>query len=309
MHWGLTAFERKRIERIALDHPYFDMHAQLLTKKELRTILAQDPCKTGPQVVAEVKKELGIAYAPITQKKRTFAEALRDASFVPSFRRTVVLGVLSLLLVLFMTLTVPGRTFAEEVYTIIIRVINNSIKAQHYSSSDIEPEVSWDFLSLPSDIGSPQLLSDRIKRSLVVSSDKQVSFKYTPIDDDYLIIRTGHEDETGKTYVISQEIISPDNVWGYEIEYQEDAIVIPTGIKIQMYGSITNDDTKVLVGFVDQRPSQSLCKPPNRCRIRASEWRFTIYGKEKRKTQKSGGSSSAGKDKGVAGDSRSKRHG
>lgn len=252
MNWGLTRFERKRIERIALDHPYFDMHAPLLTKKELRTILAQGPHKTGPQVIAEVKKELGIEYVSATQQKRSFIDALRDASFVPSFRRVIILSTLSILMALFMTFTVPGRAFAEEVYTIIIRVINNSIKAQHYSSSDIEPEVSWDFLSLPSDIGSPQLLSDRIKRSLVVSSDKQVSFKYTPIDDDYLIIRTGYEDETGKTYVISQEIISPDNAWGYEIEYQEDAIVIPTGIKIQMYGSITNDDTKVLVGFVDQ---------------------------------------------------------
>lgn len=252
MHWGLTTFERKRIERIALDHPYFDMHAPLLTKKELHTILAQGPRKTGPQVIAEVKKELGMEYVSATQQKRSFTDALRDASFVPSFRRVIVLSTLCILMALFMTFTAPGRAFAEEVYTIIIRVINNSIKAQHYSSSDIEPEVSWDFLSLPSDIGSPQLLSDRIKRSLVVSSDKQVSFKYTPIDDDYLIIRTGYEDETGKTYVISQEIISPDNAWGYEIEYQEDAIVIPTGIKIQMYGSITNDDTKVLVGFVDQ---------------------------------------------------------
>ena len=72
MHWGLRAFERKRIERIALDHPYFDMHAPLLTKKELRTILAQGPHKTGPQVIAEIKKELGLVYAPLTQKLPLF---------------------------------------------------------------------------------------------------------------------------------------------------------------------------------------------------------------------------------------------
>lgn len=129
MHWGLRAFERKRIERIALDHPYFDMHAPLLTKKELRTILAQGPRKTGPQVIAEVKNELGTAHAPATQKKRTLAEALRDASFVPSFRRAVVLGLLSLLLILFMTLTVPGRAFAEELYSLIVEFINGSLNA------------------------------------------------------------------------------------------------------------------------------------------------------------------------------------
>ena len=36
MNWGLASFERKRIERIATEHPFFDMHAPLLNKMELR---------------------------------------------------------------------------------------------------------------------------------------------------------------------------------------------------------------------------------------------------------------------------------
>lgn len=250
MHWGLTEFERKRIERIALDHPYFDMHAPLLTKKEIRAILAQDPRKTGPQVIAEVKKELGFNDASVTQQKRTFMDALRDASFVPSFRRTVVLGALCLSLVLFMTLTIPGRAFAEEVYTIVIQFINNSLKAQHPSSS--QSEQHWEFLALSNDIDSPTLLAETIKQPIIISPNKRIAFRYTAINDDYLIIRTEYQDENGKPFTVSQEIINPDSAWGYGIDYSTEPIVIPSGINIPMYVGITNDNTIVLVGFTEQ---------------------------------------------------------
>ena len=99
MHWGLTTFEKKRIERIALDHPYFDTHAPLLTKREIAAIVKEGSHKSGYQVIAEVMAELGITYVPAKRKKRSFREALRDMSFVPSFRRSVALGLLCLLLI------------------------------------------------------------------------------------------------------------------------------------------------------------------------------------------------------------------
>ena len=247
MHWGLTAFERKRIERIALDHPYFDMHAPLLTKKELRTILAQDPRKTGSQVVAEVKKELGIAYAPATQKKRTLAEALRDASFVPSFRRTVVLAVLSLLLVLFMTLTVPGKALAEEVYSIIVNYINSTLKARSTSSSTSQS--NWDFLSLSDEIDSPAALAKELNCPIVITPDKLVNFRYTPIDANSLIIRTKYQDKDGKTYVLEQELYRDGFLWGYSSDYSDSPIQVQSSIDITMYGGISEDETNKLSGF------------------------------------------------------------
>lgn len=247
MHWGLRAFERKRIERIALDHPYFDMHAPLLTKKELRTILAQGPCKTGPQVVAEVKKELGIAYAPATQKKRTFTEALRDASFVPSFRRTVVLAVLSLLLVLFMTLTVPGKALAEEVYSIIVNYINSTLKARSTSSSTSQS--NWDFLSLSDEIDSPAALAKELNCPIVITPDKLVNFRYTPIDANSLIIRTKYQDKDGKTYVLEQELYRDGFLWGYGSDYSDSPIQVQSSIDITMYGGISEDETNKLSGF------------------------------------------------------------
>lgn len=248
MHWGLTAFERKRIERIALDHPYFDMHAQLLTKKELRTILAQGPRKPGPQVIAEVKNELGIAHAPETQEKRTLAEALHDASFVPSFRRMVVLSIFCLLLVLFMTLTVPGRAFAEEVYSIIVNYINGSLRARNSSPSS--PHNDENFLSISGNIDSPQALSVELDYAIVISTDKLISFSYMPVETHSMRIKSKYQDNYGKTYYLQQIIYSENSNWGYASEYDGTPVQIQSSINITMFGGVSEDGTNKLVGFV-----------------------------------------------------------
>ena len=53
-----------------------------------------------------------------------------------------------------------------------------------------------------------------------------------------------------------------------------------------------------------RRLSQTLCKPPNWCRIRAPEWRFS-NGKEERKAAQPGRSGAAGEDPRTAGTQRS----
>lgn len=258
MHWGLTTFERKRIERIALDHPFFDMHAPLLTKKELHPILAQGPHKTGPQVIAEVKKELNMKYVPVIEKKRTLIEALRDASFVPSFRRTVVLGVLCLMMVLFMTLTVPGRAIAEEVYSIIVNYINGYLQAN--SSSPVSSAPDWDFLSLAADLNSPSALAKELDCSIVVTDDELTSFRYVPIDSHSLLIRSKYHNNEGKSYVIEQKLYSEDILWGYGADMYTDAPQVQAGIDIKMYGGSSVDGAISLVGFTSNSTIQILSK-------------------------------------------------
>ena len=254
MHWGLTAFERKRIERIASDHPYFDMHAPLLTKKELRTILIQGPRKTGSQVVAEVREELGICHCPNLQERRSFTEALRDAFFVPSFRRTVVLAALSLLLVLFMTLTVPGRAFAEELYSIIIDFANGSLNILNANPS--EPQHDWNFSSIPNDMDSPEAFAAGLDYSIVFTNDELLSFRYAPIDNNSLLIRSKYQDERGRTYIIEQELYRDEAVWGFGAKNYHDTTEVQASIGITMYGGISDDGTNILTGVIPQSTIQ-----------------------------------------------------
>jgi hypothetical protein len=249
MHWGLTAFERKRIERIALDHPYFDMHAPLLTKKELRTILAQGPHKTGPQVVAEVKKELGIAFTPVTQEKRTLAEALRDASFVPSFWRAVVLSIFCLLLALFMTFTVPGRAFAEEVYSIIMEYVNGTLRARNsIPSKDGEKP---DFSSIPDDLETPQELSVYVDYPIYITTNALTAFDYEIVTPEIMTIISQYETTDGKAYVVYQRLKGPHVSWGASFDSTNVPIEVETSSGLKMNLCNSNDGDMYAFAFTD----------------------------------------------------------
>ena len=246
MHWGLTRFERKRIERIVLDHPYFDMHAPLLTKKEIHALLAQGPRKTGPQVIAEVKMELGLNDAPATQQKRTLMDALRDASFVPSFRRTVVLGALCLLLVLFMTLTVPGRAFAEEVYSIIIDFVEGTLGMRN-----IIPSLSPDYLDfslIPTKAESPQALATAIKYPVVASNNTMTSFQYEQAGSDLLTIRTKYASLDSKKCTMIQEVHGKDSYWSFNSDAKKGYQRIDSIFGFQLYAGTTSDGSVFVSG-------------------------------------------------------------
>ena len=258
MHWGLTAFERKRIERIALDHPYFDMHAQLLTKEELRTILAQDPRKTGPQVISEVKKELGMDCSPDEQEKRTFAEALHDASFVPSFRRMIVLGVLSLLLVLFMTLTIPGRAFAEEVYSIIIDLIDGTLGARNISFYDNDDKII-DFSSLTLDYTTPKELSNHLDHPIIAANDELVQFEYDIITSEFMTTTTQYKLEEDTYYEITQDFYGPSTSWGAGNNAQINSVIVETTFGVQVFINQSSDGTLYAIGFGDNYSFRITC--------------------------------------------------
>lgn len=248
MNWGLTRFERKRIERIALDHPYFDMHAPLLTKKELRTILAQGPHKTGPQVIAEVKKELGLNDAPVIQQNRTLIDALHDASFVPSFRRTVILSTLGLLLALFMTLTVPGRALAEEVYSIIVDFVDGTLGIRNSTPATNQQAPS--FSMLEDDLASPEALAAVLKYPIVASRDPLISFEYELIGKDILSIRTQYHTLSEKKYTIIQELHGDNSLWSFSVDATDDDYQRIEPINgIELYSGIASDGKAYVIGY------------------------------------------------------------
>lgn len=250
MHWGLTRFERKRIERIVLDHPFFDMHAPLLTKKELRAILSQKPQKTGPQVVAEVKKELGLDAAPVAEQQRTLMDALRDVSFVPSFRRTIVLGVFSLLLVLFMALTVPGRAMAEELYSIVVDFADGMFGA--YNSVPLQGHLTSDYTSLPKGIQTIEELAAYLDCPLYSTHDELMQFDYDIVASDTLEIILQYQNKDGNSYTMYQKIYGENTSWGVSAEAEWGPVPIDSPLDIQMYLNHANDGTVYAIGFSEK---------------------------------------------------------
>lgn len=249
MHWGLTTFEKKRIEKIALDHPYFDTHAPLLTKREIASIVKEGSHKNGYQVIAEVMAELGITYVPAKHKKRSFGEALRDMSFVPSFRRSVALGLLCLLLVLFMTFTAPGRAFAEEVYSIIINFVEDALKASN--NIPFQNHDAPDFTIIPEDLDALEDLSRYIDYPLFISNDSLTAFDYYVMTQEELIVISQYETTDRKPYVIYQQFKGPNVSWGISIEMQDNPIKIDLSSELNMFLGHSSDGDVQAIGFAD----------------------------------------------------------
>ena len=247
MHWGLTTFEKKRIEMIALDHPYFDTHAPLLTKKEIAAIVKEGSRKSGYQVIAEVMAELGITYVPAKHKKRSFREAIQDVSFVPSFRRLVILGTLCVLLVLFMTLTAPGRAFAEEMYSIIIDFIDGTLGMRNSL-----PSTDSDYLNfslIPDDVESPQALGSVLNYPIVASDNTRISFKYEQIGADVLVIRSTYLSSDGKKCTLVQEIHGKDGLWSSNNEAKKGYQNIDSVCGLELYAGMASDESTFVVGY------------------------------------------------------------
>ena len=253
MHWGLTTFEKKRIEKIALDHPYFDTHAPLLTKREIASIVKEGSHKNGYQVIAEVMAELGITYVPAKHKKRSFREALRDMSFVPSFRRSVALGLLCLLLVLFMTFTAPGRAFAEEVYSFIVEFVDGALRSYHQSNSQPDNDSFPSTFSLPENLHSPQELAVLLNDPVYCSDDSLVSFYYRSSGSG-ITIKTKYINNSGDNYMVFQRIHLTSDSYSTYTEIDSSFNSFETANGTTMYAGIASDGVKTIIWY----PSRSV---------------------------------------------------
>lgn len=253
MHWKLTPFEKRRMRRIALDHPCFDGRRPLLSKREMASAVARGCQKTGEQMIEEAMAELGLPYVP-ARKRRTLREALGDAAFVPGFRRTMVLGTIALLAVLFLTLTVPGRALAESMYSIIVEYRDGSLSFRNTAADPAYEKLDLSQTSSPVD--TPEKLAAVSAVPVLLSEDEVISFEYRK-DDISFFARTFYRTPEGKRYLVTQDYFSPGSLWGTSINAREQA-EIPSEIrysgKILLFAGVTTDGVAFLMGTIDDIP-------------------------------------------------------
>ena len=252
MHWRLTVFEKKRIEAIALDHPYFDGRRPLLTKKEMAAIVKQGASKTGCQVIAEAMAELGLPYTPAESRKRTFREALGDLSFAPGFRRGVALLVLAAILLVFLTATAPGHALAESVYTVYVTFKNKSMNFWNASQEPIPEPKEWH--QVPEGFETPYELAALIQMPILVSEDEAISFQYSQMVLERLVVQTRYRTGEGQTYDILQNIYGPKAHWDPGVDARG-GVEIASEIRYEgdltLFAGVSEDGAVFLTGYGD----------------------------------------------------------
>lgn len=111
----MTGLEWRYLQKIALDHPYFDTHKLPLTEKEAKAIVKANIRMTGREFVDSIYAKLGMI-RPQEEKKR-FAKlrSIGELFTVPPIRKIAIAVLVVVLMTVFFTATQTGRAIAESV--------------------------------------------------------------------------------------------------------------------------------------------------------------------------------------------------
>ena len=122
----LTWIEKKQIERIAFDHPFFDMHGTVLSKKEAKAIIrSAEARKSGVEIVFEACDKAGVPRPDFVDNHSSVFDNLKEIVAIPAIRRIGIIVIALILLVVFFTATPTGRAIAESVIQYIVTLFED----------------------------------------------------------------------------------------------------------------------------------------------------------------------------------------
>lgn len=121
----MTRLEWRYLQKIALDHPYYDTHKLPLTESEAEAIIREQVTRTGKEFVDSIYSQLGMS-RPEKQKNRfTWAANVVSLFRVPPIRKIVAVALALLLLTVFFAATPTGRAVAESVIQYIVQLLDD----------------------------------------------------------------------------------------------------------------------------------------------------------------------------------------
>ena len=133
----LTWIEKKQIEKMAFDHPFFDIPGSVLSKKEAEAIIrSAEARKSGVEIVSEACDKAGVPRPDFVDNHYTVFENLKEVIAIPAIRRIGIIAIALILLVVFFTATPTGRAIAESVIHYIVTLFNDGRMTVNRSDSE-----------------------------------------------------------------------------------------------------------------------------------------------------------------------------
>ena len=145
----MTRLEWRYLQRIALDHPYYDTHKPQLSDAEARAIMEVNNTMTGREFVDSIYAKLGMT-RPVKEKKRfAWLSNIGELFTVPPIRRIAITVLVVALITVFFTATPIGRTIAESVIRYISRLNDNDMVSFYRNDNETIPHpVNTAFVSI-----------------------------------------------------------------------------------------------------------------------------------------------------------------
>lgn len=133
----LTWIEKKQIERIAFDHPFFDMHGTVLSKKEAKAIIrSTETRKSGIEIVSEACDRVGIPRPDSVDNRSSIFDNLKEIFSIPMARRIGIIAIALILLIVFFAVTPTGRAIAESVIQYIATLFEDGLLVINQSENE-----------------------------------------------------------------------------------------------------------------------------------------------------------------------------
>lgn len=121
----MTRLEWRYLQRIALDHPYYDTHKPPLSDAEARTIMEANNTMTGREFVDSIYAKLGMTRPAAEKKRFAWLRSIGELFTVPPIRKIAIAVLVVLLMTVFLTATPTGRAIAESVIQYITTLFDD----------------------------------------------------------------------------------------------------------------------------------------------------------------------------------------
>lgn len=133
----MTRLEWRYLQRIALDHPYYDTHKPPLSDAEAKAIMEANNTMTGREFVDSIYAKLGMT-RPVKEKKRlAWLSNIGELFTVPPIRKVAIAILVVLLMTVFFAATPTGRAIAESVIQYITTLFEDGKLSVNRSNNDV----------------------------------------------------------------------------------------------------------------------------------------------------------------------------
>lgn len=121
----MTRLEWRYLQRIALDHPYYDTHKLPLTEKEAKAIVEANNRMTGKEFVDSIYAKLGMTRPEEKKDRFAWLHNIGELFTVPPIRKIAIAVLVVILMTVFFAATPTGRAIAESVIQYIATLFDD----------------------------------------------------------------------------------------------------------------------------------------------------------------------------------------
>ena len=205
----MTGLEWRYLQKIALDHPYFDTHELPLTEKEAKAIVKANIKMTGKEFVDSIYANLGMNRPEEEKKRFAWLRSIGELFTVPPIRKIAIAVLVVILMTVFFAATPTGRAIAESVIQYIITlfdngslVINQSDTEALLGSIENEEEIGGEEQNGDSDIVYLESFDDfksaTGKKPIILPLPYLEVYYLNELDIDYLTLHAVYYTTDGK---------------------------------------------------------------------------------------------------------------